>query len=168
MLNQQKADGELLQVFGKVVSMLLILALLAILGFKYFDSVDNIGAQSLKRDHTKLINILAMVKAQWFAQGRPESMPLDWNSFNTNDQSQHKERVLVLIKMSKGGWPLLDQGDMDGCKQLWGLLLGRETERQQIVTIFDPQRDVCSYIDGSFGELRYDLRSGRVKVLLKD
>jgi hypothetical protein len=168
MLNQQKSDGELLQVFGKVITLLLIFMLLAILGFKYFNSVDKVGAQNFKRDHTKLINVLAMVKAQWFTQGRPELMPLDWSDFDTNTQNKLKDKGLALIKMSKGGWPLPNQRDKVGCKQLWGQLLGRETERQHIVTIFDASRDVCIYIDGNSARLRYEIGTGRVKYLTKD
>jgi hypothetical protein len=168
MQNQQKADGELLHVFGKVVSILLILALLTILGFKYFSSVDNVGAQSFKREHTKLINMLAMVKAQWFTQGRPDLMPLDWNSFDGNAPNKHEQPELALIKMSKGGWPLPNQRDMVGCEQLWSQLLGRETEKQHVVTAFDVSGNVCSYIDNNSAQLRYNLETGRVKFLTKD
>lgn len=168
MLSQQKADGELLQVLGKVVSILLILALLAILSFRYFSSVDKIGAQTLKVDHTKLINVLAMVKAQWLAQGRPDLLPLDWNSFDTNDKNKDKAPELVLIKMSKGGWPLPNQRDMEGCKQLWWMLLGIETEKYQVVTAFDGQGDVCSYTAADLSGLGYELNSGRVMILIKD
>ncbi|MBW8182827.1 hypothetical protein [Shewanella nanhaiensis] len=168
MLSQQKADGELLQVLGKVVSLLLILVLLATLAFKYFSSLETVGVQRLKADHTKLINVLGMVKAQWFAQGRPDLMPLDWNSFGIYGQNLTKESELVLIKMSKGGWPLPEQRDKVGCKQLWGQLLGRETERQHIVTSFDSSRDVCNYFDNNSERLSYHLSSGRVIFLTKD
>lgn len=168
MLNQQKSDGELLQVFGKVVSLLLILLLLAILSFKYFNSVDKVSVQSFNRDHTKLIHVLGMVKAQWFAQGRPDLLPLDWNSFDTKDNNKDKEPELVLIKMSKGGWPLPNQRDSGGCKQLWWMLLGSDVENLQAVTSFEAGRDVCNYIADNSGGLRYELGSGRVIILIKD
>ena len=168
MLSQQKAEGELLQILGRVVSMLLIFALLAVLGFRYFSSVDKIGAQTLKVDQTKLINVLAMVKAQWFAQGRPDWLPLDWHYNGINGENSKQKMDIMLIRMSKGGWPLPNQRDKRGCEQLWIHLLGRDAEQQHIVTDFDGSRDVCKYFGGDSEFLGYSLRSGRVNILTKD
>ncbi|NRD72478.1 hypothetical protein HQQ94_04295 [Shewanella sp. VB17] len=168
MLNQQKADTELLQLLGKSVSLLLMVALLTILGVKYFHSVDKVGAQNLEVDHTKLIHLLSMVKAQWFSQGRPALLNLEWDSFEDFNQHQQVDKKLNLIKMSDSGWPLLNQRDKLGCKQLWKQLLGRETERQSIVTDFDASGGVCHYISEHSGQLSYELNSGRVTLLTKD
>lgn len=168
MLNQQKADTELLQLLGKSISLLLLAALLTILGVKYFNSVDKVGAQNLEIDHTKLINLLSMVKAQWFSQGRPALLSLEWDNFEGFGEHQRLDNKLTLIKMSDGGWPLLNQRDKLGCKQLWSQLLGRETERQSIVTVFDASGDVCHYTSEHSGKLSYELNSGRVFLLTKD
>lgn len=95
MLSQQKADGEILALFGKVISIVLLLSLLSILGYKYFGAVSNIGSQGLKVDHHRLLNVLGMVKAQWLAKGRPSEMRLDWDmggeyasSFSANPVNQ--------------------------------------------------------------------------------
>lgn len=161
MQSQQQADGELLQVFGKVVAIVLLLTLLSVLGFRYFGSVNNISAQGLRVDHTRLLNVLGMVKAQWLAQGRPSEMHLSWDSAGT-------EYATSIVKMSSGGWPLPNQANSSGCEQLWYQLLGHDTLSQQLVSKMSAEGDVCSYIANNSDRLGYQLISGHVIFLTND
>ncbi|ABV35161.1 conserved hypothetical protein [Shewanella sediminis HAW-EB3] len=173
MQSQQQADGELVQMFGKVIAIVLLLTLLSILGFRYFASVDKISAQGLRLDHSKLLNVLAMVKGQWLAKGRPSEMRLEWDTSGFQDsepfiiEGENSEEH-TLVKMSHGGWPLLDTADSVGCKQLWRQLLGRELVEQQVVTQLNPEGDVCSYIANNSDRLSYQLSTGRVVFLTKE
>ena len=171
MLSQQKADGELLELYGKMIAIVLLLALLSVLGFRYFGSVNHISAQGLRIDHTRLINVLGMIKAQWLAQGRPKEMRLDWDTgvSNSADRSfTQNTSDINFVKMSSGGWPLPNKLDSAGCEQLWYQLLGLDTSSQQIVSLFAREGDVCSYVASNFDRVGYRLASGRVNFLTYD
>ncbi|RTR40466.1 hypothetical protein EKG38_00660 [Shewanella canadensis] len=168
MQSQQQADGELLQMFGKVIAIVLLLTLLSILGFRYFASVDKISAQGLRVDHTKMLNVLAMVKAQWLAKGRPSEMRLEWDTSGFQEREPFEAAGQNLVKMSHGGWPLPDVADSVGCKQLWRQLLGRGPVEQQVVTQLNSEGDVCSYIANNSERLSYQLTTGRVIFLTEE
>ncbi len=159
MLSQQKADGELIGLFGKMTAIVLLIILLGVSGFKYLGSVNNIAAQSLWIDHTRFLNVLIMIKAQWLAQGRPKEMRLDWDT--GSDQPIEQEEI-KLIKMSAGGWPLPNKLDSSGCEQLWYQLLGADTESQEMVSLLGQKGESCSYIVNSLDGFSYQLTSGRV------
>lgn len=168
MQSQQQADGELVQMFGKVIAIVLLLTLLSILGFRYFGSVDKISAQGLRVDHTKMLNVLAMVKAQWLAKGRPSEMRLEWDGLDFATQEKHVSVDQNLVKMSHGGWPLPDTADSMGCKQLWHQLLGLAPGKQQIVTQLSSEGDVCSFVAKNADRLSYQLTTGRVIFLTNE
>ncbi|MPY25884.1 hypothetical protein FM037_01880 [Shewanella psychropiezotolerans] len=170
MLSQQKADGELLELYGKMIAIVLLLALLGVLGFRYFGSVNNIAAQGLRIDHTRFLNVLGMIKAQWLAQGRPKEMRLDWDTgsvISVNNQVTELEEM-NLVKMSSGGWPLPNKLDSAGCEQLWYRLLGLDTASQQVVSSLSQGGDVCSYVANNLDRLGYQLTTGRVIFLTND
>ncbi|BAJ00263.1 hypothetical protein [Shewanella violacea] len=171
MLSQQKADGELLGLFSKMIAIVLLLALLAILGFRYFGSVNNIAAQGLRVDHTRLLNVLGMIKGKWLAQGRPKQMMLDWDtgfSISADSQSSQTISAMNLVKMSSGGWPLPNKRDSTGCEQLWYKLLGPDTMSQQFVSSISPGGNVCNYIVIDSGRMSYQLATGYVNFLTND
>jgi len=168
MQSQQQADSELLQMFGKVAAIVLLLTLLSILGVRYFGSVDKISAQGLRVDHTKMLNILAMVKTQWLVRGRPTEMKLEWDGLDFATQKQQVSVVQNLVKMSAGGWPLPGTADSKGCKQLWRQLLGRKPIEQQLVTQLSAEGDVCSFVANNSDRLSYQLTTGRVIFLTKE
>ncbi|SQH74911.1 conserved protein of unknown function [Shewanella benthica] len=171
MLSQQKADGELLELYGKMIAIALLLALLGVLGFRYFGSVNHLAAQGLRIDHTRLLNVLGMIKAQWLAQGRPKEMRLDWDTGISISADKHSTQITAdmnFVKMSSGGWPLPNKLDSAGCEQLWYRLLGLDTASQQVVSVFGQGGDVCSYVANNFDRLGYQLTSGRVIFLTND
>ena len=171
MLSQQKADGELLELYGKMIAIVLLLALLGVLGFRYFGSVNHIAAQGLRIDHTRLLNVLGMIKGQWLAQGRPKEMRLDWDtgiSISADKKSTQITSDMNFVKMSSGGWPLPNKLDSAGCEQLWYQLLGLDTASQQVVSVLGQEGDVCSYVANDFDRLGYQLTTGRVIFLTND
>jgi len=168
MQSQQQADGELLQMFGKVIAIVLLLTLLGILGFRYFGSVDRLSAQGLRVDHTKMLNVLAMIKAQWLAKGRPPELRLEWDTGGIQDRDPLDNDGQNFVKMSHGGWPLPDTADSKGCRQLWHQLLGREPVEPLMVSQLGPEGDVCRYITNNSDRLTYQLTTGRVIFLTKE
>ncbi|QLE87085.1 hypothetical protein FLM48_19610 [Shewanella sp. Scap07] len=163
MQQQQKADGELMQVYAKLVALILLLIVLAILGFRYLGSVQQVSAQGLVVEHTRLLNVLGMIKAQWLAKGRPEMMRLDWQFTDVTDGQDQQ-----LVKINRGGWPTVNNVNESSCEQLWQQLLGGDTHSQQIVIEVGPKRDVCSYIANNNDRISYQLTSGRVIFLTNE
>lgn len=160
MENQERADGELMQVYGKVAAILVFLLILGVLGYGYFAKVDQVSSQGLRLEHGRLLNVLAMVRSQWLVQGRPKEMRLDWSTAIDLGHGQQP-----LIKMSEQGWPTLDEVTEEGCKTLWWQLLGGRDDLAKIVTQADRAGEVCSYIANNGDRLSYQLRSGRVIFL---
>ncbi|ASJ95444.1 hypothetical protein [Shewanella marisflavi] len=160
MKNQQRVDGELMQAYGKVVAILVLLLILGGLGYGYFAKVDQVSSQGLRFEHNRLLNVLAMVRSQWLVQGRPKEMRLDWSTaIDLGDGQQ------PLIKMSDQGWPTLSKVTQEGCKTLWWQLLGGRNELSKIITQADEAGEVCSYIANNGDRLSYQLRSGQVIFL---
>ncbi|MEI6859478.1 MAG: hypothetical protein V5788_06810 [Shewanella sp.] len=170
MLSQQKADGDLLGLFGRVIAMVLLIILLGVLSFRYLGSMNNIAAQALWIDHSRFLNVLIMIKAKWLAQGKPKEMRLDWDTggiISNNDQPT-KPQGIKLVKMSSGGWPLPNKLDSAGCKQLWYQLLGVDAASQDIVSLLDPNGLICNYTVNDSLSLSYQLVSGRVVFVAND
>lgn len=117
-----------MQVYAKLVALILLLIVLAILGFRYLGSVQQVSAQGLVVEHTRLLNVLGMIKAQWLAKGRPEMMRLDWQFTDVTDGQDQQ-----LVKINRGGWPTVNNVNESSCEQLWQQLLGGDTHSQQIV-----------------------------------
>ncbi|MCZ4337303.1 hypothetical protein [Shewanella colwelliana] len=163
MERQQQADSELMQVYGKIIAIVLMLLILAILGFKFFASVEKVSANGLKVEHSRLLNVLAMVRSQWLTQGRPPQMRLDWSTSLLSDNDHQG-----VISMSQEGWPIIAGADIVGCKELWWQLLGSRVEAAQISTEISRERNVCSYIAKNGDRLSYQLTSGRVIFLTKE
>lgn len=160
MQSQQQADSELIQVYGKIVAIAVMLLILAVLGFRFVGSVDKVSAQGLKIEHARLLNVLAMVRSQWMTQGRPKQMMLDWST--TLDKGGGEQN---LILMSNQGWPTLDKISEKNCNKLWWQLLGSTNNIAQVVTAQGADIEVCSFIASNGDRLSYQLNTGRVIFL---
>ena len=171
MLSQQKADGDLLKLFGNMVAILLLLSVLGVLGTRYFSTLDNISAQGLRLEHSRLLNVLNMIKAQWLAEGRPKQMMLDWDAYvsihgGTSANQEASDRHLVNINES--GWPMPDKLNSAGCERLWYHLLGTKPEAQQILSSVGREGATCDYFARNNDHIRYHLTSGRVILLTNE
>ncbi|QYJ98051.1 hypothetical protein K0J45_02025 [Shewanella alkalitolerans] len=160
MQNQQRVDSELMQAYGKMIAIVVLLLILGVLGYGYFAKVDQVSSQGLKLEHSRLLNVLAMVRSQWLVQGRPAEMHLDWST-----AMELRDGEQPLIKMSEQGWPTLAQITEENCKTLWWQLLGGRDDLAKIVTQADQAGEVCSYIANNGDRLSYQLTSGRVIFL---
>lgn len=152
-----------MQVFGKIVAIVVMLMILAGLGFRFLGSMEQVSAQGLKIEHTRLLNVLAMVRSQWLTQGRPKQMRLDWSITLARGDGEQS-----MVLMSQQGWPTLMQVDEINCKVLWEQLLGAGDGLSQLVTIKANNGEVCSYIASNGDRLSYQLSSGRVIFLTDD
>lgn len=90
MLSQQKADNELLKVYGQAIAIVVLLLLLAIFGVRYLNNAPNLGARNLALEHNRFLNVLAMVRSQWLASGRPDKMLLSWHNLASNEPNSPK------------------------------------------------------------------------------
>ncbi|QYJ86506.1 hypothetical protein K0I73_01750 [Shewanella mesophila] len=157
---QQQADSELIQVYGKIVAIAVMLLILAVLGFRFVGSVDKVSAQGLKIEHARLLNVLAMVRSQWMSQGRPTQMMLDWST--ALDRGGGEQNIIL---MSNQGWPTLDKISENSCNQLWWQLLGSKNNLAQVTTSRGIDGDICSFIASNGDRLSYQLSTGRVIFL---
>ena len=159
VLSQQKADIELLTLFGKIFSLVILLLVLSCLAFNYFGGIKQAGQQHIKVDHNRLLNTLGVIRSQWLIRGKPAQLKLDWRSELDGDIES-----TGFVSMAEGGWPLPNETTVTGCRDLIDELLGTGYS-QQIVTKFNSSSGVCRYIGESGGSISYQIDSGRVIFL---
>ncbi|MCL1139312.1 hypothetical protein [Shewanella pneumatophori] len=162
MLSQQKSDRELLSLSGRVFSIIILLLILSYLAFSHFDSIKLLGNSNIQTVHNRLLNVLAGVKSQWLIRGQPQQLKLDWRT----DLNQESLQVSYVL-MSTGGWPVPNETNVAGCRQLIGSLLG-DSYGQHFVTEHDINTETCRYIGVDGGSISYQLNSGRVIFLTGD
>jgi hypothetical protein len=189
MLSQQKADHELLSVYGRVIAIVVLLVLLAIFGIRYLNTASTIGGRGLEFEQNRFLNVLAMVRSQWLASGRPDKMQLSWHNLASNvpnSQSNKKESKngrtntdeinddadLVgtdnWISLSDQGWPIIDTNDVQGCERLWGQLLATNLQQLPISVDYQSDTNICRYSSENKASLSYQLQTGRVIFLIND
>ena len=191
MLSQQKADDDLLSVYGKIVAIVVLLVVLAILGARYINTAPNLTSQGLAFEHNRLLNVLAMVRSQWLTSGRPKKMLLSWYDVAPNvlndtkgnagvessktgqpsafGQLDSTEADLIgtnnWIQISPKGWPIVDTYDEKGCNQLWQQLLATSTTELSLTVVYQKTEQVCRYVSPNQSSLSYQLQTGRVIFL---
>ncbi|AVV84028.1 MSHA biogenesis protein MshF [Shewanella putrefaciens] len=83
-----------------------MLTMMAIIGIKYFSTMPQLAARGLELEHTRFLNIVAMVRSQWLSLGKPSQMNLDWEIFDNQNQqlkpSVVKMNPLVGHNLSNG------------------------------------------------------------------
>ncbi|VEE61617.1 Uncharacterised protein [Shewanella putrefaciens] len=161
MQSQQKAESDLLRVYGRLVSLTLILIILAVIGFKYFATMPQLAARSVELEHTRFLNVLAMVRSQWLSLGKPQQMRLDWEVFN--EQSVNNDQTSVL--MSAQGWPQPSHLDDQSCQLLWQQLMGQEVGDESLTGSYFAKDNSCRYRSKNGDSIGYQLNSGRVIFL---
>ncbi|QXN25474.1 MSHA biogenesis protein MshF [Shewanella putrefaciens] len=161
MQSQQKAESDLLRVYGRLVSLTLILIILAVIGFKYFATMPQLAARNVELEHTRFLNVLAMVRSQWLSLGKPPQMRLDWEVFS--EQSTNNEHTSVL--MNAQGWPQPSQLDDQACQRLWQQLMGQELGDESLIGSYFAKDNSCRYRAQNGDSIGYQLNSGRVIFL---
>ncbi len=161
MQSQQKAESDLLRVYGRLVSLTLLLIILAVIGFKYFATMPQLAARSVELEHTRFLNVLAMVRSQWLSLGKPQQMGLDWEVFN--EQSVNNDQTSVL--MSVQGWPQPSHLDDQSCQLLWQQLMGQEAGDESLIGSYFAKDNSCRYRSKNGDSIGYQLNSGRVIFL---
>ncbi|MCG9730295.1 hypothetical protein L1D44_10580 [Shewanella sp. Isolate13] len=159
MLNQQKADAELISVYGKIIALIILLIVLFYLAFNYFGSIKQLSRPSMQVEHTRLLNVLGVARSQWLMRSKPEILILDWYSDNPKHASSTGQ-----VRMAAGGWPVPNETSVAGCRQLLMELLG-PGYAQQIETRFNSDTGVCRFIGESGESISYQTTSGRVIFL---
>lgn len=161
MQSQQKAESDLLRVYGRLVSLTLILVILAVIGVKYFATMPQLAARSVELEHTRFLNVLAMVRSQWLSLGKPQQMRLDWEVFN--EQSANSEQTFVVMGVQ--GWPQPSQFDNQGCQALWQQLMGQEPGSESLTGSYFVKDNSCRFRSQNGDSIGYQLNSGRVIFL---
>ncbi|NMH65216.1 MSHA biogenesis protein MshF [Shewanella salipaludis] len=160
MRREQKAESELLGVYGGMMTLVPVLVIMAIIGFKYFAGLPQLASRNLEQEHTRLLNVLAMVRSQWLLLGKPRALPLNWQT--TADQpTQAPGRV----RMSGQGWPLPDSLDEAGCRALWQQLMGKDPAADALTASYRASDDTCRFALEQGDSLVYRLNSGGVIFL---
>jgi hypothetical protein len=197
MLSQQKADHELLSVYGRVVAIVVLLVLLAIFGIRYLNTASTIGGRGLEFEQNRFLNVLAMVRSQWLASSRPDKMQLSWhnlasnvpnsgktetelNAGQTNTEVNNDNDMEVInyngdlmgtdnwITLSAQGWPIIDTYDAQGCERLWRQLLATNVQQLSITVDYQADDNRCRYLSAHKASLSYQLQTGIVIFLSGD
>ncbi|MGS0674976.1 hypothetical protein [Shewanella sp. 0m-4] len=161
MLSQQKAEAELITIYGKVIALIILLIILFFLGFHYFGGIKQLSQPSIRVEHTRLLNVMAVARSQWLMRSKPDVLLLDWYS-----DSEDRVSSTGQVRMAAGGWPILNETSVAGCQQLLSELLGQGYV-QQIDTEFNLDTGVCRYIGESGDSISYQTSSGRVIFLTR-
>ncbi|WP_434939741.1 MSHA biogenesis protein MshF [Shewanella sp. HL-SH8] len=185
MLKQQKADDDLLKIYGRIVAISIFLLVLAVLGIKYFNAMPAIAGKSLALEHTRFLNITTMIKSQWLSSGRPKQLLLNWPSMapkapdNKSAIASAKVSPQSVvdtlgnqfvatdnwISLSDKGWPVIDSLDVLGCKRLWYQLLA--TQLTDIEVSYDANDKICRYTAEDSANINYQFTSGQVLFFQK-
>ncbi|MCG9695482.1 MSHA biogenesis protein MshF [Shewanella sp. Isolate11] len=157
MQSQQQSDNHLLQVYGRLVALCVLLVILTVFGFRYFNAIEQTSAQNLRVEQSRLLNVLAMIRGQWLAQGRPQQMKLNW-LLPENEQD-------TSILINELGWPTLAHVDENSCKILWQQLMGSDSRFEASIMAQGLGSDICLYSSRNGDQIRYKLSSGEVILL---
>lgn len=151
-----QSEAKSLGLFRQLVAVVVVLLILAVLAQRYFSGVNNVSAQSLAMEHTRLINVLAMVRSQWQSLGRPAQLQADW--------LLHQQAASSLT-MASGGWPTVTESSVAGCELLWTQLLGITPAQAEIGVDFVAQSHTCQFFAASGQRLEYQLSTGQLYYL---
>ncbi|MGI2260226.1 hypothetical protein [Shewanella sp. GXUN23E] len=174
MDSSENSGGRLQTVYRQLVAVILLLLVLAVLGYRYFEAVPGIVAQGLQVEQTRLLNVLAMTRSKWLGEGQPPRMLLSWVK-QVDIPSAQASAALTLentqsseVLMASGGWPLPHERSAAGCARLWYQLLGVLPDGQELQVQFDGESFACWFIAGDGSRLSYRLDSGEVNFLTSD
>ncbi|MBB1269645.1 hypothetical protein [Shewanella sp. SR44-3] len=157
MHSQQKAESDLLSVYRRMITLILLLMIFGVLAWGYFSSVSQLKSQSLAIEHSRLINTLPMIRSQWLSSGRPSKMKLQWQGQDTDNSPQ-----AVMVFMSHAGWPQLNSQDSLGCQLLWQQLLGSDLVQLNVNTEYQLVSQRCEFIALDGAKLTYQPMTGEV------
>jgi hypothetical protein len=166
MHSQQQAEGEMLGLYGRLLTLVLVLIILGMLGWRYSNGVEEVRSQSLTLEHRRLITLLPMIRSQWLSSGRPHSVKLQWQEWHNSEVNEVSASLQAQdgasVLMSASGWPQLVSLDDLGCERLWLQLLGSNLTELNIIADYQADSQSCRYtaLDGS--ALSYQQSTGEV------
>lgn len=162
MQSQQKAENDLLRVYGRLVAICLILIVMSIIGLKYFAGLPQLAARGIALEHDRFLNVLVMVRSQWLSLGNPPSMRLEWEVTSEDEKGKYASSS---VAMNLQGWPQPQRRDNLGCQQLWLQLMGGQGTLTAEYLVND---NSCHYLAANGDSIGYQLNSGRVIFLTKE
>ncbi|MCL2912248.1 hypothetical protein L2725_00380 [Shewanella corallii] len=171
MDSSEESAGRLQGVFRQMVAVVLLLLVLAVLGYRYFEAVPGVVAQGLQLEQTRLLNVLAMTRSKWLGEGKPPKLTLAWvervDMAGTSDDEavslEHSRPSQVA--MADGGWPLPHEQSQSGCETLWYQLLGVRPDGEDLLVEYDADSRACWFMAPDGSRLSYQLQSGEVTFL---
>lgn len=161
MQSQQKAEGDLLRLYGRMITVALVLMIMAVIGAKYWVIMPQIVARGLEVDHARFLNVLVMVRSQWLSLGKPQRLQLNWEAFD----SPSRENDASVVTMNPLGWPQPERFTTEGCQALWWQLMGAKLNDEALVASYLSKDNTCHYRAQNGDSLGYQLSSGRVIFL---
>ncbi|MDO6618714.1 MSHA biogenesis protein MshF [Shewanella sp. 10N.286.51.B2] len=166
MQKQQQSENNLVKSYIRIISITLVLVIMVVIGAKHFASVESIGAQSIHREHNRLLYVLAMVKSQWLSQGKPQRLKLSWENLASGSAKQLKNDKLAgednIILMSTFGWPMLKSASAQGCVELWQQLMASNLLDMGVKVNYQTELEICHFATAQSGSISYQVSSGRV------
>lgn len=163
MIPQQKAEGDLLKVFSQLIAVVLLLILMSMLALQYLRSAPDIASRSLQLEHTRLMNVLVMVKSQWIALGKPHQMVLRFEPLADSAPTTTSAKVTL----SPMGMPEPETADAQGCMNLWRQLLGTNVSLNEMSVEFVSDNETCMFTSRNGERIVYGGLTGKVAFLTK-
>lgn len=160
MQRQQQAEHKLLRGYGCMVTLTLVLVIVAVIGIKYFSRLPPLSAGPLEQQHSRWVNVLTMVRAQWLSLGKPSQLQLTWQAF-----AHHPHHQPSVVTMNEFGWPAPPSPDGQGCQQLWQQLMGTELKVNALVAEYVAQDNSCHFHTQNGDGFSYQQDFGRVIFL---
>ncbi|WP_338591498.1 hypothetical protein VXM60_02780 [Shewanella khirikhana] len=159
MQPQREVEGELIGTYRQLLAVIVLMLLLAIVGLRYFGSLDSMASHGMTLEQSRWLNIVSMARSKWLGQGRGDTLKLEWEMLG-----REKPADPVLVAMSTNGWPQPQTETAVGCLQLWQQLLGNDGK--QLVDVgFDYQARACDYFGEAGSQLTYTLDTGKVTLV---
>ena len=161
MQTQQKAESDLLRIYGRMIAIGIVLVIMAVIGAKYFFTLPQIAARGLEVEHARFLNVLVMVRSQWLSLGKPAQLQLNWEVFD----NLSPETESSVVDINDLGWPQPKHLNDQGCQDLWQQLMGAETDNLGLEADYLVKDNSCHYRSKNGDSLGYQLNSGRVIFL---
>ncbi|WP_372871521.1 hypothetical protein [Shewanella sp.] len=162
MPSQRDVESDLIGTYRLLLAVIVLMLLLAIVGFRYFGSLDSIASNRMALEQTRWLNIVSMARSKWLGQGRGEVLKLEWEMLGRHSPAQAE-----LVTMSNTGWPQPPAATDDGCLRLWQQLLGYEGLKP-VVVFFNDKKSTCDYFGDAGSGLSYDPHTGKVTSVTAD
>ncbi|GLS82343.1 hypothetical protein [Paraferrimonas haliotis] len=159
MQRQQKADLELLSSGKLIVTVMIVMVVMAVIGWRFAPMSTSLDQTHLEQEQVRWITVTNMLRSQWMTQGRPQQITAELHGSNQS----------ITVAMSASGWPTPTHRTESGCQALWRAIQGTARDDQfangNLRAGFDRSSKVCRYRVSDGSAMSYQVETGRLLVI---